>query len=871
MRRVLPSSSIIIICNLTCIFFHFRYSSGFITKYHCIGWKAVRPILKHNRIRDDIPQSRRSYHMKTTVRFTALSSLQSRIDDNDIADIQNDAEEKSSSSFNLTTALFCAGLAFDAYSEPSNSSRWEKGPQGLNIAFQSDSFTRTLYNGLLEIQPIRVTDLPNQDDTAEGVLSGGGVDAYLLVAIAEGHLQQDLDALSETYNSGVLDLKGSAHAGRSATAWSNIKKEVAIRNKKAGKSESAAYHIPSTWTKGGVGVWEEDPPFYLYLQKPQDARIVFTVVDDNIVGENRVIGSAFRKLVNLIPNAAEQNAVGAAKAAIMQKLKEGGADDIKKSLSGDASNLDLKDLVAQEWKGSLPLNIIPKKKDKGGQVAMGTMAGAMVAGPAGAAVGGLIGNLYEGMARGKIEVKLRYLPIPKPKQNRKTYQVKGGLPGVDWGQIYKRHIENTSPSDPSTSSDPNIAGSDLELCVFVTHEKTGSSCAIYRSLEKKLIAISFRGTCAPIDLVTDASIVQTPWVEGVDDQDEDAPKVHVGFRNSLNSVSRRVKELILAAVAPGESLSDYSLIITGHSLGGALATLFATDVAEYGMDAGRGLPQLEPSAPWWSRISNNLFTKIIRETNNDTMNQTPPRPKDIRLYSFGSPRVGNAEFVEKFESLVRNGALTEAYRVVNGEDVVARLPRTVNALGFVKIGYEHCGATALIALPKIVEGTETTVDVLGNTKPLLWVEGESDNSRCPVRDGTTFTSPLADGNLLGDLVGAVKKVVDTKEEPLKENESMLGLIAGKLTDSMSGRMTNLKVSDFASVVGIDKDYVDREAKIFQSVFSGEAIGHHLEDQYYLAMGRASGFVALVGQEIQEIEVLKESLEGGEVVDIAKLD
>ena len=29
--------------------------------------------------------------------------------------------------FNLTAALFCAGLAFDAYSEPSNSSRWEKG------------------------------------------------------------------------------------------------------------------------------------------------------------------------------------------------------------------------------------------------------------------------------------------------------------------------------------------------------------------------------------------------------------------------------------------------------------------------------------------------------------------------------------------------------------------------------------------------------------------------------------------------------------------------------------------------------------------------------------------------------------------------
>ena len=37
------------------------------------------------------------------------------------------ASYESTTLFNLTTALFCAGLAFDAYSEPSNSSRWEKG------------------------------------------------------------------------------------------------------------------------------------------------------------------------------------------------------------------------------------------------------------------------------------------------------------------------------------------------------------------------------------------------------------------------------------------------------------------------------------------------------------------------------------------------------------------------------------------------------------------------------------------------------------------------------------------------------------------------------------------------------------------------
>jgi hypothetical protein len=59
---------------------------------------------------------------------------------------------------------------------------------------------------------------------------------------------------------------------------------------------------------------------------------------------------------------------------------------------------------------------------------------------------------------------------------------------------------------------------------------TGCSCAIYRSLEKKLIAVSFRGTCELVDLVTDASIIQETWVKGEDINDKNAAKVHVGFR-----------------------------------------------------------------------------------------------------------------------------------------------------------------------------------------------------------------------------------------------------------------------------------------------------------------------------------------------------
>ena len=45
-----------------------------------------------------------------------------------------------------------------------------------------------------------------------------------------------------------------------------------------------------------------------------------------------------------------------------------------------------------------------------------------------------------------------------------------------------------------------------------------------------MISISFRGTCAPIDLVTDASIAQSAWVDGEDIENPETVKVHTGFR-----------------------------------------------------------------------------------------------------------------------------------------------------------------------------------------------------------------------------------------------------------------------------------------------------------------------------------------------------
>ena len=756
--------------------------------------------------------------------------------------------------FDLTTALFCGGLAFDAYAEPrSNSTRWERGSRGLSVAFLSPSFTRNLYKGLIQVTPIKCTDLPDEDSAAESLMTGGGVDAYLLVAVVEGKWKEDLDVITKArYHSGVRDLQGCAHVGRSSTAWSNVDERQAKVNARQGKG--GAYHVKSSWGKGGQAIWDGEEPFYLYVQDPADATLVFTVVDDDVVGEGDVVGSAHRKLRDLIPAATKDDPVAAMKEALLAKLQSEnkGPDEVDK-LSGRS----LAEAVLQEWEGDVKLTSKPTKKDKGGQTAQAAVVGAMVAGPMGAAVGAAVGQLYEGEIRGKVSARIRYLPIPKVDVDRPKYKVKGSLPGVSWADLYERHIDEIRKDMPPEGPDPHLGGNDLEFCFFINHDVTGCSCAVYRSLSKRLIAISFRGTTVPKDILTDASIVQDAWVEGEDVSRQDIPKVHAGFRNSLNSISRRLKELVLAAVAPGEDLSRYDVLVTGHSLGGALSTLFTADVAEYGMDAGRGLPQLAESEPWW----NSLASKFLGGKEVEEIRREPPRPKSLRMYNFGSPRVGTDEFVAKFEAFMADGSINEAYRIVNGDDLVTRMPRSIN-LGLGSISYNHCGPTVLVEPPQFdTEGETNTI-----SPTVLWIEGESDDKECPVRDGNAITSPLASGALLGDIVSGIRSVTADITEDEKRDKiggaffdisktveymSRMGDIAG----SVSGRLQKLTVDDLPSLVGIDKKYTAREMKIIQSLFSGQALNHHLEPDYYKAMGMACGYVALVGQELQPVATL----------------
>lgn len=136
----------------------------------------------------------------------------------------------------------------------------------------------------------------------------------------------------------------------------------------------------------------------------------------------------------------------------------------------------------------------------------------------------------------------------------------------------------------------------------------------------RLIVLSFRGSRSAANLYADMRM---------DLSDTDlcrACKVHKGFWNAWVGIRDDITALALRMT---ENYPDFRFAITGHSLGGALATLAAG---------------------------------ALRDVNDDLRER-------IELYSFGSPRVGDMATVHYLTT-----QSSRSYRVTNRLDVIPRLP-----------------------------------------------------------------------------------------------------------------------------------------------------------------------------------------------------
>ncbi|GGX47971.1 lipase family protein [Saccharospirillum salsuginis] len=151
--------------------------------------------------------------------------------------------------------------------------------------------------------------------------------------------------------------------------------------------------------------------------------------------------------------------------------------------------------------------------------------------------------------------------------------------------------------------------------LVATFDRAGTQ-AILVKLKLGLV-LAFRGTEATSikDIKADADAVSTHADNG--------GRVHRGFQQAFQSIYMDIK----AALA---NYPDQPLVLTGHSLGGALATLAARDLNHPG-----GL---------------------------------------AACYTFGAPRVGDEEWVSDLK--------TPMYRLVNSADCVTMLPPGTEVVSF---------------------------------------------------------------------------------------------------------------------------------------------------------------------------------------------
>ncbi|KAK9864359.1 hypothetical protein WJX84_003425 [Apatococcus fuscideae] len=171
----------------------------------------------------------------------------------------------------------------------------------------------------------------------------------------------------------------------------------------------------------------------------------------------------------------------------------------------------------------------------------------------------------------------------------------------------------------------------------------------------RTVFIAFKGTEGLTDTVMDLMVVNKN-AHGVDSQ----VTVHTGFKliweglravlvDENQPIGRALKNLLNPNLPMKNSRA--TVICTGHSLGGAVATLCAS-----------WLKQREPNAL-------------------------------VYCVTFGSPRVGSAAFADLYH---RDVGLDRHYRVVNKADPVSKMPSSK--------GYHHVGTE--IAQPK---GSQTIV------------------------------------------------------------------------------------------------------------------------------------------------------------------
>ncbi|KAJ6721658.1 hypothetical protein OIU85_024720 [Salix viminalis] len=223
--------------------------------------------------------------------------------------------------------------------------------------------------------------------------------------------------------------------------------------------------------------------------------------------------------------------------------------------------------------------------------------------------------------------------------------------------------------------------SEFEKICFLDNASTDTQVAIWRDNARKRLVVAFRGTeqVRWKDLRTDLMVVPTglnPERIGGDFKQE--VQVHSGFISAYDSVRIRIISIIKLLISyidnGAEPPFKWHVYVTGHSLGGALATLLALELSS---------------------------SQLVKRG-----------AISVTMYNFGSPRVGNKKFAEAYNQKVK-----DSWRVVNHRDIVPTVPRLMGYCHVAQPVYLATGELedALVNLELLKDGYQG--DFIGESTP----------------------------------------------------------------------------------------------------------------------------------------------------------
>lgn len=263
-----------------------------------------------------------------------------------------------------------------------------------------------------------------------------------------------------------------------------------------------------------------------------------------------------------------------------------------------------------------------------------------------------------GPDRGKLTFSLKYTPFEANKSAQDA--AVGSMGGPVVGSLPKAIMDSPWRAlKQALISAENAADLEFDPVSFIENPDQDSQAWIFWNQDTRRVVVSFRGTEQTQwkDLMTDANLFPTKidYDEGTMRLCRDATPedndvwVHTGFLKAYVCIQKEVADVVTQITQRTENDEQtWTCYITGHSLGGALSTLCAYDLAVQG--------KIDP----------------------------------IVCYNFGSPMVGNQAFTESFNDLV-----PRCWRIVNEKDAVSQVPRM--------IGYAHGGRKVLLRKNGTVE------------------------------------------------------------------------------------------------------------------------------------------------------------------------